>query len=134
MVGKFTIFMSSILAMPVVAQVDPATAVDKLAVGTAQFVLAAIAVAEAIAIGYMFFTQRKDIQRERAEMKEQLNASVGLTAKVTAALADNTSALQHHSIATHRHSDAVESFQRSVEKVDETLISFREVIRKCEGK
>ena len=88
MVGKLTTMMVGVVGLPILAQVDPATTAQKLAVGTAQTVLAVVVVAEALALVGMFRGWRKDVATDRESMTELI--------------ANNTAVIAQNKDASHR--------------------------------
>ena len=102
-------FIGSVSALPVLAQLSPDTAISKLAVGSAQFVLAVVVVAEAYAIFKMFKLWRDDIQADRVGQKEQsdkLETIVIENAKASTSLAESNRGLTE---SMHRFANIMET-------------------------
>jgi len=113
-----TLFLGTLLSIPVLGQLNPDDAIGELSIGTAQMVLSYVAVIEFLAIGLMFSIWRKDISSD-------------LLAKL---LAENSVAIAQNADASHRVSKALDGFNVSVLTVDGAINRMSEVIRKCEGK
>lgn len=102
MLTKLTIFVASLAAMPIVAQIEPSGIAGKLAVGSTQSILAIVVVAQAVAIFKMFKLWRADIQAEReaaAEMRSHLESVISENAvsqaQVATAVRENSEAVHH---------------------------------------
>jgi len=122
-----TLFLGTLLSIPVLGQLNPDDAIGELSIGTAQMVLSYVAVIEFLAIGLMFSIWRKDISSDRRTDKEHSD----LLAKL---LAENSVAIAQNADASHRVSKALDGFNVSVLTVDGAINRMSEVIRKCEGK
>jgi len=125
--GLATAFIGTIIAIPVIGQITPEDAVQHLAVGTAQAILALVAVVEFIALGFFFKMWRKDV----AEGKKDAKETSELLQKL---LADNSVALSRNADAGHRQSEAIEGLTESVASFSRSIDRNTEVIRKCEGR
>lgn len=62
-------FVTSVLGLGVIEQINPETAIDQMAKGSAQLILSVTTVALACALVYLFRLWRKDVMDERAESK-----------------------------------------------------------------
>lgn len=71
MFSKVVVFLGATTAIPIVGQIPVEGTVEKLAVGTAQMILAIVVVAEAAAIFGMFKLWRKDVDIDRVQAKEE---------------------------------------------------------------
>ena len=113
-------FLGTLTAIPVIGEITPEGAFDALSVGTAQCVLAMVAVVEFLAIGFMFSIWRRDIAKDRASDKENSTILVELLFKNSVALSDNAQ-------SSHRQAKSLDALERSVS-------GFTAVVSKCEKK
>ena len=123
--GMSYLFLGTVLVIPVIGQINPETAVDKLAVGTAQMVLAMVAVVEFLALAFFFRLWRKDVASDKADLKANAETLSKLLAQNSVALSDNAQ-------ASHRTSKALDGLERSVSGFSDAVNRSTEVIRKCE--
>jgi len=121
-----TLFVGTLLSIPAIGQINADTAIGELSIGTAQMVLAYVAVIEFLAIGLMFSIWRKDLAIDRTTDKEN-------SATLSTLLAENSVAISQNADASHRVSKALDGFEKSVLTVDGSINRMSEVIRKCEG-
>lgn len=84
-----------------IGEITPEGAFNALAIGTAQCVLAMVAVIEFLAIGLMFSIWRKDIATDRENDKENSTVLIDLLSRNSVALSDNAQA--SHRPADRRH-------------------------------
>jgi len=118
MKGISLLFLGTLSVIPIIGQITPNDAVDTLAVGTAQCVLAMVAVVEFLAIGLMFSIWRKDIAKDRDSDADNAKILSDLIAKNSVALSDNAQ-------SNHRHAKSIDALERSV-------AGFTAVVSKCE--
>jgi len=90
-------FLSAVGLMPVVAQIEPSSTMEKMAKGTAQTVLAVVVIALALALLQIYKLHRKDALDSRKELKEEFerhaNEQKEDNEKLQRIIADNTSAM-----------------------------------------
>ena len=113
MVKHLVGFSGSIMAMPFVAQLEPDGVISKLAVGSAQVILAIVVVCEALAIIRMFQMWRAEVEESKKDTKldrDELMNIVKLNAE-----------------ASTRASTSMSSLEGSIKE-------FAEVIRGCKQK
>ena len=118
MKGLSLMFLGTLTAIPVIGEITPEGAFNALAIGTAQCVLAMVAVIEFLAIGLMFSIWRKDIARDRSLAQENSTVLAALLSKNSVALSDNAQ-------SNHRHAKSIDALERSV-------AGFTAVVSKCE--
>jgi len=111
MMGKLGLFMGSVIAMPVIGQLSPESAVGELAKGGAQMILAVVVVAEAIAIFKMFKLWRDDIESEREDRKTERE-------KFEEIIKDNAEANTRLATTNEALKDSVYHFAKVVESCD----------------
>jgi len=108
MMVKFMLFLSSVTMMPIVASMDADTVTEKLAKGTAQFVLSVCVVGLSIALVRMFVMYRRDMRDANDKMTKMLEDHAETTTKL---VADNTIAMNNMSriIETNIHTGRQEN-------------------------
>lgn len=104
-------FVSAIVGMPLLAQLEPSTAAEKLGVASAQMILAVVVVAEAWALYRMYSTWRQDIDGERQERKSEREHYEKL-------IADSVKSGAELAISNQQLKDAVYHFSKVVDACD----------------
>lgn len=119
------LFVGTLASIPIIGQLTPEGAVETMSVGTAQAVLAMVAVIEFLAIALMFSIWRKDIAKDRELDKE--NSGI-----LTALLSKNSVALSDSAQACHRQSKSIDGLERSVGGLERSVAGFTAVVSKCD--
>ena len=127
MKGLSALFFGTLVSIPVVGQITPEGAVDQLAVGNAQMVLAMIAVVEFLAITVMFSIWRKDVATDRQGDKDNAEALSKLLTVSSVAVSDNAQ-------ASHRLSKSMDEVEKTLGSFSVAIDRNSEVVKKCEVK
>jgi len=125
MKGIGIMFIGTLMTIPLLTiaaapTMTPGGAVQALSVGTAQLVLAFVAVIEFLGITFVFNLWRRAMELRHAE--EKANSE-----RLIQVISHNSAVIEQNKDAYHRHSRSIDTFK-------EAVIGFTEVIRKCEGK
>jgi cell division protein FtsL len=121
---KVAAFFTVVGLMPVVAQMDANTAMEKMAKGTTQTVLAVVVICLALALMQIYKLHRKDAIDSREELKkayeEHSKEQKGENEKLQKIIADNTSAMMLLADSDKQLKDAIYHLARVVDKNGET--------------
>jgi len=116
------LFIATVTAIPVVAQINPEHAVDKLAVATAQYILSAMVVVLAVVCGFLYRQGRKDIAHEREErnkdQEQQRSDRKEERTKFEQIITENTAASTQLASTSEQLKESVYHFAKVVETCD----------------
>lgn len=118
-------FIGAVASMPIVAQMDASTAMERMAKGTTQTVLAVVVIALAVALLKVYKLHRQDALDSRKELKDEFERHAKEqkddNEKLQHLLAESTSAMNMQSKSNDQLKEAIYHLSSVVEKNGGTI-------------
>ena len=122
-------FMGAVSMMPVVAQIEAGNAMEKMAKGTAQMVLAVVVISLALALLQIYKLHRQDALDSRKELKDEFERHAQEqkddNEKLQKIVAENTTAMTMLAESDKQLKEAIYSLAKVVDKNGETAEQVR---------